>query len=420
LLPRLVKKGYDITFITGSASKRLVEAGGVRHVSLQGAADYDATDINRAFPDRKGLKPGPELLDFDFRKLFIGPMKDQARTIQAVLNERGDPAVLITNHMFTGSWPFQLQMPGVRPIGLVTLGITPMMLSGGNLAPFGLGLPPATTESERSHYAQLRQVFEMHLQGSKAALDTGLRQLGARSSAYSFLDATTLLPDIFLQMTIPGLEYARDTFASSVQLIGAAPGSQQAYRMPQWWGEIEIARRAGRPVIFVTQGTVARNLDALVHPTLQALAGTNALIIATAGKAGESISGQIPLNARLVDYLPYEQILPLADVMITNGGYGGVQQALRYGVPLIVAGTSEDKAEVAARVAWSGAGINLSTDYPCAEEITNAVSCILEHKHFKQAALRLSKEYDGLDPAAALEHAITSFAIKNQSAYCYS
>ena len=40
--------------------------------------------------------------------------------------------------------------------------------------------------------------------------------------------------------------------------------------------------------------------------------------------------------------------------MVTNGGYGGVQQALANGVPLVVAGDSEDKPEVAARVAVVG------------------------------------------------------------------
>jgi hypothetical protein len=51
-------------------------------------------------------------------------------------------------------------------------------------------------------------------------------------------------------------------------------------------------------------------------------------------------------------------------VMVTNGGYGGVQMALSYGVPLVVAGASEDKPEVGARVAWSGAGLNLKTGKP--------------------------------------------------------
>jgi UDP:flavonoid glycosyltransferase YjiC (YdhE family) len=42
-------------------------------------------------------------------------------------------------------------------------------------------------------------------------------------------------------------------------------------------------------------------------------------------------------------------LLPHVDAMVTNGGYGGVQQALAHGVPLVVTGDSEDKPEVAAR-----------------------------------------------------------------------
>jgi UDP:flavonoid glycosyltransferase YjiC (YdhE family) len=47
-------------------------------------------------------------------------------------------------------------------------------------------------------------------------------------------------------------------------------------------------------------------------------------------------------------------MLPKIDALVTNGGYGSVNQALSFGVPLVTAGTGEDKADVNARVAWSG------------------------------------------------------------------
>jgi formate dehydrogenase assembly factor FdhD len=40
-------------------------------------------------------------------------------------------------------------------------------------------------------------------------------------------------------------------------------------------------------------------------------------------------------------------LLPKVDVMVTNGGYGGVQRAVSTGVPLVVAGSTEDELEVA-------------------------------------------------------------------------
>ena len=62
--------------------------------------------------------------------------------------------------------------------------------------------------------------------------------------------------------------------------------------------------------------------------------------------------------------IPHDLLLPKVDVMVTNGGYGAVQRALSMGVPLVVAGNTEDKPEVAARVAWAGAGVNLKTGTP--------------------------------------------------------
>ena len=88
--------------------------------------------------------------------------------------------------------------------------------------------------------------------------------------------------------------------------------------------------------------------------------------------------------------------------MITNGGYGTVSQALRVGVPIVVAGKSEDKAEVAARVAWSGTGINLGTSNPTTEAIREAADLILDGSEHRLKAKALSKEFKRHDTAAEL------------------
>ena len=41
-------------------------------------------------------------------------------------------------------------------------------------------------------------------------------------------------------------------------------------------------------------------------------------------------------------------------MFVTNGGYGGVQYALRYGVPIVATGGKEDKPEVGGRVVVVG------------------------------------------------------------------
>jgi len=106
---------------------------------------------------------------------------------------------------------------------------------------------------------------------------------------------------------------------------------------------------------LVTQGTLANhNFGLVIGPTLAALANEpDLLVVATAGGGPiDAIPSPIPGNARLAQYLPFEWMLPKVDVFVTNGGYGSVNQAMSFGIPLVAAGLTEDKADVNARVAW--------------------------------------------------------------------
>ena len=133
---------------------------------------------------------------------------------------------------------------------------------------------------------------------------------------------------------------------------------------PPWWSEID----GDRPVVHVTQGTIDNaDLGRLLEPTIDALDGEDVIVVATTGGRDVStLKMPVPLNTYVADYIPHDVLLPKVDVMVTNGGYGAVQRALSTGVPLVVAGNTEDKPEVAARVAWSGAGVNLRTGAPTA------------------------------------------------------
>jgi UDP:flavonoid glycosyltransferase YjiC (YdhE family) len=83
--------------------------------------------------------------------------------------------------------------------------------------------------------------------------------------------------------------------------------------------------------------------------------------------------------------------------MVTNGGYNGVQIALANGVPLVAAGTSEEKPEVCARIAWAGVGINLKTKTPTPMEIKEAVKTILTSPDYRQKAQKMQAEMASYD-----------------------
>ncbi len=120
--------------------------------------------------------------------------------------------------------------------------------------------------------------------------------------------------------------------------------------LPAWWNELD----GSRPVVHVTQGTVAnKDYDELIAPAMAGLAGEDLLVVvSTGGRPVATLPHPLPAKVRAAEYLPYDRLLPLTDAFINNGGYGGVHYAMEHGVPLVVAGLTEDKVEVSARVAW--------------------------------------------------------------------
>jgi UDP:flavonoid glycosyltransferase YjiC (YdhE family) len=149
-----------------------------------------------------------------------------------------------------------------------------------------------------------------------------------------------------------------------------------------------------------TQGTLANhNFGLLIGPTLAALANEpDLLVVATAGRRPiDAIPGPIPGNPRLAQYLPFEWMLPKVNVFVTNGGYGSVNQAMSFGIPLVTAGLTEDKADVNARVAWSGVGIDLGTDAPTPEALRDAIRTVLDKPNHRARVSLMADEFGGID-----------------------
>ncbi len=204
------------------------------------------------------------------------------------------------------------------------------------------------------------------------------------------------MPDGYLQLTVPGFELPQRNVPATVHFVGAVPIVPNQAPVPPWADELDGSRK----VVLVTQGTV-NNFDFgnWSPRRLWALANEpDVLVIATAGgRPIDSIPGPIPSNVRLARYLPFEWVLPKIDALVTNGGYGSVNQALSFGVPLVTAGLTEDKADVNIRVAWSGVGINLATNDPTPQALRKAIRAVLDQPSYHARASVMAKEFGGAD-----------------------
>jgi UDP:flavonoid glycosyltransferase YjiC (YdhE family) len=55
----LVTRGYEVTFVTGSAYQKPIEATGASLVPLEGYGDYTEAEMDTKWPIRNTLPAGP-------------------------------------------------------------------------------------------------------------------------------------------------------------------------------------------------------------------------------------------------------------------------------------------------------------------------------------------------------------------------
>jgi UDP:flavonoid glycosyltransferase YjiC (YdhE family) len=402
----LVARGHEVVFLTGARFADAVAATGAEHVALPPQADYDDRDMDAAFPQRRELK-GMAKLRSDLINTFIDPLPHQYRAVCELLDSRGID-VIVSEASAIGPLPLVLGARATRP-PIVCCNVLPLTLGSRDTAPYGPGLPPMAGPVGRLRNRALRfGVEKIAFRSVQQHADMLLAQLGARPLPVFCFDAIGVLPDRFLHFSVPGFEYPRSDLPAKVRFAGRLEPQVGDVALPDWWGELD----GDRPVVHVTQGTLdTADLDRVIGPTLRALAGEDVLVVAaTGGRLVHEVPGPIPANARIAEFLPYDQLLPKVDVMVTNGGFGGVQQALAAGVPLVVAGDGEDKPEIAARVAWSGTGVNLRTGDPSAEQVGEAVRRVLGEPAFRTRAQALAAEYAAHDALGTLAQTVDELA----------
>jgi UDP:flavonoid glycosyltransferase YjiC (YdhE family) len=390
----LIEDGHEIIFLSGSAYRERIEKSGAKFRPIPGFGDVDLKNIHDVAPELKTLEPGFDWLRVALEKIFIERVPDQHKGLLETLKEFPADAI-IADDMYFGIVPMLLGPSAKRPM-IIACGTSILHWKRDDKAPLFIGLPPAETPEQIKEYAGIAEQYEDRVnRPTLEKLNVVLKGLGIGPLTMPLFESTVAYSDIYMQLSVPDFEFPRP-MPASVNFIGALPIIPGQAPIPEWASDLDGSRK----VVLVTQGTVANHdFGLLVGPTLAALADEpDVLVVATAGgRPIDAIPGPIPKNARLAQFLPFDWLLPKVDVMVTNGGYGSVNQALSYGIPLVAAGLTEDKADVNVRIAWSGAGIDLKTNNPTPEAIRVAVRTALDEPDCRKNARRLAAEFATYD-----------------------
>ncbi|WP_344306836.1 glycosyltransferase [Fodinicola feengrottensis] len=195
------------------------------------------------------------------------------------------------------------------------------------------------------------------------------------------LRSVSLLPPSFEESPAPSIHRFRDDVFSPA---GASPSDE--------------------PLVYVTFGTVAGAIpfaERAFRATVDALADLPVRVLATGADAADFTD--LPANVRVEKWVPQDDILRAAAVMVCHGGMGTVLGALRAGVPLVVVPQFADHPDNAARVEALGAGLRVGVDGSTApadpDAVRAAVVRVLADPSFRSAAQVVAREIASLPPA---------------------
>lgn len=399
----LLDAGHEVAWYTSEEYAPLVARAGAEVRLMAADLSLDQASIEASRGDEK---PGLAALKRDILNVFIAPVPRWVEEIDAVI-EDFRPDVVVADAAFL-SGPLAAERRGLPS---VVFNVSPLSVSSVDTAPFGTGLLPSSTALGRLRNRTLNwAIRSIVLAECQRAAEQVRARLGLPPIEGYFMDWGIVMADRWLCPSVPAFEYPRSDLPATVEFVGPfLPDGVDDWTPPVWWDDVLDARAAGRPVVLVTQGTVATDPRNLTVPAVAGLADSDALVVATTvGFDADEVfpPAERPANVRLTPFVPFTELLPLTDLVVTNGGYGGVQLALANGVPLVVAGLTEDKKEVSARVTWSGAGIALNTDTPSAAQVRQGVDTVLGDPGYRGRAQELRAAYADYPGAARAAEAV--------------
>ncbi|MFB7914490.1 glycosyltransferase [Streptomyces sp. NPDC056061] len=161
------------------------------------------------------------------------------------------------------------------------------------------------------------------------------------------------------------------------------------------------------PLLYVTLGTEAGALPTaagLYRALLDAVRGLPVRVLLTVGHGTDTTDlGPIPRNVRVEAWVPQDDVLRSASLVICHGGSGTVFGALAAGVPLVCVPLFADQPDNARMVAAAGAGVAVAPTGAPADEaavlgaddvsgIRSAVQLLLKDSSYRARAEQLAAE----------------------------
>ena len=417
LAHELKKRGHEVAFYTGEAARPIVEGEGFPCFPFQqvNEAEVDYV-VENLIAESAGRRRSKELRHW-WHEYLLKTVPGQLGDLEKIIRD-WRPDVLVCDVAMWGPILVMYEKTGI-PVALFPH-LAYCLLPGPDGGFPGIRLPRSRFWPIRLYTRLATKVIGKFVgavpqEANKLRASHGLPPLRASVNEYC-----GELP-LFL---IPGaaeFDYSRHDLPPSVHYIGSALWDKNANQAPPAWLP-EIPR--DKPVVVVTEEAVFPKEPLMLKMAAAGLANLPLTVILIAGPGRDPSKlgiGPVAPNMRLVAQTPLSDLLPITDLVVTNGNSPTVMATLHAGIPLVVVPSIFDQSDVAWRVADNQVGIRIAASKCTPEQVRGAVETVLAKPAFKERAQRFSqyvKQAGGATKGAELveELAARTATLRSQAA----
>jgi MGT family glycosyltransferase len=394
LASHLRELGHDVRWYAGPSYASVLRDLDIPHLPFEHAREVNGDNIAEVFPERVKLS-GPKLLAFEFENIFTANCQAHFRDIEAIRRSFPFEAVIADDALYAIKLISEkLHVP------VYAIGVAPLAFNSRDTPPSFFGLKPARTPIGRLRHRAVEAMLTSTMKQGTKRFNEMLSAEGVTPLRVplEFLDIPAKAATLFFQSGVPGFEYPRSDLPENVSFVGPLLPHKKA--IAQRFAH-EDRLHSSESVIVVSQGTVDnKDPDKLLAPTLEAVSGTEHLVVATTGGVNTAeLRERFPADNLLIeDFVDFDFLFPRARLFICNGGYGSILLALASGLPLLSAGKREGKNDINARIDYFGVGIDLRTERPTPKQIARGVERILADQRYAARVASVRAELDAYDP----------------------
>ncbi len=391
VIRRMAQRGHRIRATGHLSIQAQIESAGARFVPYRHAPPHEAGD-----PAKDSIRTWQAWTSLGYLqrmrdRLMFGPAAAYA---QDLLDEMGrSPAdAVIADFLLPGA----LLAAESRAVPAAALVHTVYTLPAPGVPPVGRGYHPAQNRVEKARDAFLKGIVSALFNRRLGNLNQVRRGLGLEEIGDA-MDIYRRIHRVWV-MTYQAFDFPAAAYPPNTLFVGPQPPIESHRQsLDHKTPEDGVRRRRcglddGPPLVVATFSSNFARQEPLVRKTVAALAELPIRAVVTAPVVEIGRIAARP-NVQLHRFVPHEELFPKASLVVTHGGHGTVIKALGWGIPIICLPCDHDQFDIAARVAWRGAGITLSR-HAGIGRLRGAVREVLGDDRYRRAALRLARAFE--------------------------